>query len=128
MFTDTILAFRIDVAGLDSTLMAHIHDGAVGASGPILVTLLDLTTVACKNAAGANINVGSPRCRPALTGPITLGQIRASQMSQIPVNWGATARARYDSLVVRLRNSTVYVNVHNAANPGGHIRGQVVPQ
>lgn len=128
VFTDTILAFRIDVAGLDSTTMAHIHDGAAGVGGPIIVTLLDLTTVACRNAAGQNVNVSSPRCRPSLTGPITVGQIRASQMTQIPTSWGATARARYDSLVVRLTNGTVYVNVHNVANPAGHIRGQVGPQ
>jgi len=128
LFEDSILAFRVDVAGLDSTTMSHIHDGAAGVGGPILVTLADYRTVACKNAAGANINVSNPRCRPGLTGAIALGQVRASQMDTVAMHdWGTTQQERFDSLVVRIRNGTVYVNVHNVANPAGHIRGQTQP-
>ncbi|HEV8265815.1 MAG TPA: CHRD domain-containing protein [Gemmatimonadales bacterium] len=119
---DTILAFRIDVAGIDSTTAAHIHEGAAGASGPILVTLFTAPTV-CTSS-----NVASPRCRAGFTGPLAQGQVRPSQMRDTTMSgYGVTLRDRYDSLLVRINNGTVYVNVHNRANPGGHMRGQTAP-
>lgn len=39
-----------------------------------------------------------------------------------------TGAVNYDSLLVLLRNGHSYVNVHTAANPGGEIRGQILPK
>jgi hypothetical protein len=49
---DTIFIYRVDVAGIDSTTLAHIHAGSdTTASGPVLVNLF-LGNVACKQNAG----------------------------------------------------------------------------
>ena len=79
------------------------------------------------------INATSTRCRPAFTGPLSQTQLRYSALPSDTLthrqytSYGTTARARFDSLLVRMRNGSVYVNVHNAVNPAGHIRGQIQP-
>ena len=214
VINDTILTYRVDVAGIDSTTASHIHQGAGGVNGPVVVTLFTGAT-ACKQNSGTAIaitsssvgnpttitttaphglggtgstalvriaghagstpslnneytatvtgtstftvpvnvtvagtggtaqrfvliNVASPRCRPGFTGPLNQAQVKYSALTQLPAgfstNLPATAsrsdslRARFDSLLVLMRTGGVYVNAHNPANPGGHIRGQVVPQ
>jgi len=202
VFDDTVLSFRVDVADIDSTTAAHIHSGAVGVPGPVIVTLFAgpsackqnsggpiaiatssvgnptrITTTVKHNLAIAStplvriaghtgstpslnneytatvidtitfsvpvpvavagtggtaqrfvlINVTSPRCRPGYTGFLNQGLFKASQLTELPAGYGATPRARLDSLMVLLRTGGAYVNVHNAVNPGGHIRGQIGP-
>jgi len=123
---DTFLTIQVNVASIDSTTLSHIHDGAGGVNGPVIVTLYTGAT-ACRNAAGALINGTSPRCKVGYTGPLAQRQFTPSQLTKLPVTWGTTPRARFDSLLVMMRTSNVYVNVHNRANPGGHVRGQVQP-
>jgi len=200
---DSFLSFRVDVAGIDSTTASHIHAGAAGVAGPIIVnlfagpsackqnsgtaiaitsssaatpTMITTTTPHGMGDSGATvlvriaghagstpslndeytatvrsttrftvpvavtvggtggtaqrfvlINVTSPRCRPGYTGFLAQGQFRASQLTDLPAGYGATARERLDSLLVLLRTGGAYVNVHNAVDAGGHIRGQVQP-
>ena len=124
---DTILSFRVDVAGIDSTTASHIHDGAAGVAGPVIVPLFAGPS-ACRDSNGNPINVTSPRCRQGYTGFLAQGQFKASQLTGLPLGYGATPRERFDSLVVLLRTGGVYVNVHNRANAGGHVRGQIQPQ
>jgi hypothetical protein len=202
VFDDSILSFRVDVAGIDSTTAAHIHAGAAGVAGPVIVSLF--AGPACKQNSGGPIaitsssvgspttitttaphglgavaatalvriaghagstpslnneytatvtgtstftipvpvavggtggtaqrfvliNVTSPRCRPAYTGFLAQGLLKASQLTELPAGYGATPRERLDSLLVLLRTGGAYVNVHNAVNAGGHIRGQIQP-
>jgi hypothetical protein len=79
------------------------------------------------------INVASQRCRVGYTGPLSQTQVRYSALPSDTLihrqytSYGATPRARFDSLLVRMRNGTVYVNVHNAVNPAGQMRGQIQP-
>lgn len=203
VINDTILTFRVDVATIDSTTLSHIHEGAAGVNGPVIVDLFLASTVNCKQnadtalqivsssvgnpttitTAGAHrltvgstplvriaghagstpslnaeytatvtgtttftipvnvttagtggtaqrftlINVASPRCRTGFTGPLNQAQVKYSALTALPAGFGATARERFDSLLVLLRTGGVYVNVHNRANPGGHIRGQIGP-
>jgi hypothetical protein len=202
--SDSILSFRVDVAGIDSTTASHIHAGAVGVPGPIIVNLFAGPS-ACKQNSGSAIaitsssvgspttittttkhglgavgatalvriaghagstpslnneytatvidtitftipvavavagtggtaqrfvlvNVTSPRCRPGYTGFLAQGQLKESQLTGLPAGYGATTRERLDSLLVLLRTGGAYVNVHNAVNTGGHIRGQIQPR
>lgn len=56
---DSIFIFRVDVAGIDSTTLAHIHAGSdTVTSGPVLVNLF-LGNVACKQNAGAALTITS---------------------------------------------------------------------
>lgn len=120
---DTFLSWRLDVATIDSTIAAHIHQGAAGVPGAVIVTLFTGPTSACTATST------SPRCRVGFTGPLAQGQFVPSQlMTQLPAGFGATAREKFDSLVVLMRTGGVYVNVHTVANGGGEIRGQTQPQ
>jgi len=83
--------------------------------------------VACRNAANLPINTTSPACRSGYTGQLSEGQLKPSLMTGIPSSWGATPRARFDSLLSRMRAGTVYVQVHTRLNPTGAIRGQIQP-
>jgi hypothetical protein len=56
---DTILSWRVDVADIDSTILAHIHAGAAGVAGPVIVNLFDASTVNCKQDAGAALQIVS---------------------------------------------------------------------
>jgi hypothetical protein len=123
---DTMLSYRIDLAGVDSTTVIRLYSGAAGVGGGDTLIVL-FTGPACKDANGLPINVTSPACRLAFTGTINPTQFKPSQLTRIPAGYGATPRARFDSLMVLLRNGTAYLNVHNKANPNGHIRGQIGP-
>jgi len=139
VINDTILTFRVDVAGMDSTTASHIHEGAAGVVGPVIVTLFTGPTACLSTAVPpVPINVASPRCRTGFTGPLNQAQVKYSALTALPAgfsaNLAATAsrsdslRARFDSLKVLMRTGGVYVNAHNLANSGGHIRGQIGPR
>jgi len=117
---DTFLSYRIDVATIDSTTVAHIHEGAAGVPGAAIVTLFVGPTTCTSSTAQ------SPSCRLDFIGPLAQGQVRPSQLfSQLPAGYGADTVARFDSLLVLMRTGKAYVNVHTRANAGGEIRGQI---
>lgn len=118
---DTFVSWRLDVATIDSTTAAHIHEGGAGVPGAVIVTLFTGPTSACTSTST------SPRCRVGFTGPLAQGQFVPSQLT-LPAGFGATARERFDSLLTLMRSGGVYVNVHTVANGGGEIRGQTQPQ
>ena len=94
-----IITYRVDVTGIDSAFASHIHLGAAGVNGPILVTLY--------GSAGTPIG---------FSGTLASGTA------------GAPTGMTLDSLLVLMKNGGVYVNVHTRANGAGAIRGQVVPR
>jgi len=108
---DTFLIYRLDVAGIDSPTVAHMHEGAAGVGGAIIVTLY-----------------AGPTKGLAFTGELVGSQLKASQLTQLPAGYGADPKARLDSLIALMRSGGVYVNVHTRVNPGGAIRGQVQAQ
>jgi hypothetical protein len=123
---DTVLSYRIDVAGLDSTTVIRVYAGAAGAAAGDTLAVL-FTGVSCLDAQNQPINRTSPSCRSGYTGTINPNQFKASQLTRIPLSYGATAGARFAALLTLMRNGTAHVNIHNKANPTGHIRGQIQP-
>ncbi len=96
--TGNTLYYRIRVAHLTGTpTMAHIHVGAVGASGPPILTF--------------------PLRHAAATGVIDSGSVKLTG----DLGHGVSG----DSLKVLLNNGHAYVNVHSKQYPGGEIRGQI---
>ena len=98
------LFYRIDVAGIDSATVAHIH-------GPA-----DINTPA---GVIVNLFTGNPTKPLAFTGTLAEGVV-----GQL----GAPVGMTMDSLLVLLRTGNAYVNVHTRVNGGGEIRGQVGKQ
>ena len=105
---DTALAFQVSVTGLTGATQGHIHTGASGVNGGILVWLLP--------ANGTGVQVPSQ----PLTGVISTGTIAQSWIR------GGTP-ITLDSLKGLMRNRAAYVNIHTSTYGGGEIRGQVAP-
>ena len=95
--------FEVNMQGFPSTTIvniAHIHTGATGVAGPILVsTTLNPGEVVLTNGAGTFTRTG-------VTGGLT----------------AAVAQSFLDN------PAGFYFNVHTTANPGGVMRGQLVKQ
>ena len=97
--------FRFDLTGFPAgTLIraAHIHPGAAGANGTVLID----TTLTAANALGLTNGSGSFEARG-----VTGTNVDASNLQAIIDNPG-----------------NYYFNVHSLVNPGGVARGQLVRQ
>ncbi|MBK2126279.1 CHRD domain-containing protein [Fangia hongkongensis] len=96
------LDFTIDYAGLSSApFMAHFHLGSATTNGPILQTIF-----------------GKPD-KPAM--PL----IKDSQKQDYGVLTGKWIVPKDE--VQDLLHGRIYVNLHTKLNPGGEIRGQLLP-
>lgn len=93
--------FQLSAINITGITMAHIHSGAVGVAGPVVVTLF---------------LPGSPTGN--VSGVFAVGSLDASNLPS-----GVTI----DQLKALLLSGKAYVNVHTVANPTGEIRGQLVP-
>ena len=92
--------FQLQAVGVGMT-MAHIHQGAKGANGPVVAFLFG------PNPAGQNAVDVSGTIREAdLVGPLR-GDMRGFQAA--------------------LAAGNLYVNVHTVANAGGEVRAQIPP-
>jgi hypothetical protein len=113
--TNTIRV-ETNVANIDSVTQAHIHAGDATVAGPIMVFLTPTYAL-----------VRGQRVARHLPDSVT---IINGALSHIDITRGSafTAPYTFDSVLVRVRNGTAYVNVHTRKNPGGEIRGQVTPQ
>ena len=105
----TELSYKLIIADLDSTRMAHIHLGQAGALGPIVAWLYP----------------GGPP--PALipgrfSGVLAEGTITSANLV------GPLAGMQLSDLVTQIRNGNAYVNAHTVAFPGGEIAGQIIVQ
>jgi hypothetical protein len=93
--------YRVDVTGYPATTaitLSHIHTGAAGVVGPVLVT--------------ANVSAGEI---VLVNGAITYSRLNIA-MTAVQATQIVNNPAGY------------YFNVHTAANPGGVMRGQLVKQ
>ena len=80
------ICYKLAVSNIAPATMAHIHEGAPTAAGPVVVTL------------------GAPTSGTK-SGCVTVTRALALEILKDPSNY--------------------YVNVHNAAFPGGAVRGQL---
>ncbi len=95
------IEYRVRVSNLNDLMAGHIHSGAEGVVGPVVVNL-------------------NPRTGPGRsTGVIAEGTIRAADLTG-PLT-GMTLWDLYRLLV----SGDAYVNLHTTLHPGGEIRGQI---
>ena len=92
------IAYNVNATNIEGATAGHIHLGAKGENGPIVVTLFKYDTP--MNEVSENGTITADK----LEGPMA-----GKQISDL-----ATAGA----------NGTLYVNVHTEQNPNGEIRGQ----
>lgn len=99
--------YRVDVYNMPvATTQGHIHVGAVGAGGPVVVNFTIPGVGAISNDYGFS---GTFACSDVVP--------RAAQ--------GINSCEDFEQSL--LLNNT-YANVHSTANPGGEIRGQLIRQ
>jgi hypothetical protein len=96
------ISWEVDTGGIASASASHIHRGAAGVSGPVIINFATVPD--------------------QLTGGRTKGSA--------PIANQQTAQLNASDLTALASASTAigyYVNVHSAAFAGGEIRGQLVP-
>ena len=96
------IAYETHASGIANATMAHIHRGAAGVNGPVII---NFATSPAQIAGG----------RTSGAGPITAFQSGNLQPADL------TALANPATAI------GFYVNVHSTAVPSGEIRGQLVP-
>jgi len=103
---DLMLKFEEEVCNIQGVTQAHIHVGAIGTNGPIVIFLYGF------NAAGFSAE-DCTRLSKGIATPANL-----IPRSTIGIN-------TWDDFVAALLAGNTYVNVHTLAFPGGEIRGQL---
>ena len=101
----TALSYRLITAGVEDITQSHIHLGAFGTNGPVVVFLFGLVPEGVSSSgvlAEGTITEGDLIPRPA-------------------IGFGGTMA----ELVAAMRSGGAYVNVHTLDFPGGEVRGQV---
>jgi hypothetical protein len=98
------VTYRVDVYNMPSgTTQAHFHAGGPGVAGPVVVNF----------TVQANISNDF-----SISGTATAADLVPRQAQGV---------GSWDDFVQALVLGQIYVNVHSTVNPGGEIRGQVVP-
>lgn len=92
--------YYLNVTGIQAATQSHIHTGAQGQNGPVVVTLFNST---------------SPQNEILKNGTITANDLVGPMKGKtIP------------DLLAAMKNGSTYVNVHTEQNPKGEIRGQLI--
>jgi hypothetical protein len=113
------LSYKLIVANIENVFQAHIHQGAPGGNGPVVVWLFPSTTPGAGPLGGGRVQ-----------GVIAEGTITAANFV------GLLAGQPMSALVTQIQNGNTYVNVHTNDGiaptntgpgdyPGGEVRGKV---
>lgn len=99
LVADSSIHYRFTTSKMTDVTMAHLHGGAKGENGPIVVTLQT----------------------PELKGKqmVSQGVIHAADLS------GPMAGRTLADFAASCDSGNVYVNVHTQAHPDGEVRGQL---
>lgn len=103
----TSMSYRLNVANIRDVTMAHLHLGAAGTNGPVVVWLYP------PDGPPAALIPGRSQ------GTLAAGSFTADDLI------GPLAGLTLGDLVHAIREGRVYANVHTSANPGGEVRGQL---
>lgn len=107
------LTYRLNVANIENVTMAHIHLGAPGVAGPVVVWLYP------NEAPLQPTEIPGFSNGPLTSGTITDGDVNFGGNANFPpVNTVA-------DLLDHVRAGNAYVNVHTTQNGPGEIRGQI---
>ena len=98
--------YKLIAANIENITMAHIHLGAVGATGGVVVWLY-------------------PDAPPAVLIPGRFNGVLAEGTITDANLVGALAGMTMADLVSEMINDNAYVNIHTSQNPSGEIRGQI---
>jgi hypothetical protein len=90
----------VNVTGTQGITQGHIHSGAEGENGPIVVTLFNFDSPQNEVLQYSNFTASN------LEGPME----------------GKTMQ----DLITAMKSGSTYINVHTEQNPNGEIRGQLV--
>ena len=100
---DSQIAYWVSISGLNKITGAHLHDGIKGQNRDIVAVLSGNKSA----DAGGNATI-------SLTGNITKDDLE-----------GPLKGKEISDLVSRMKNSSIYVNVHTDEYKDGVIRGQI---
>jgi len=96
------ISYEVNVTDMDKVNAAHIHLGAPGKNGPVVLTLFKGGPTEQVNGTVGEANVTASNFE---------GPMKGKQVSD---------------LVTAIKNGTTYVNVHTTDFPNGEIRGQLM--
>lgn len=97
----TSIEYRVRVSNLNDLTAGHIHSGAEGVAGPVVVNL--------------NPRIGSGRAQ----GIVAEGSFDAGDLA------GPLTGMTLEDLYALFTSGEAYVNLHTTLHPGGEIRGQL---
>ena len=98
--------YKITVANIENVTMSHIHEGAVGANGSVVVWLYP-SAPPPKLISGKSNGV---LAEGTITSASLVGPLEGKSLTD---------------LVNDIKSGKAYVNVHTSQYPGGEIRGQI---
>jgi len=102
----TAISFRVIVCDIINVTASHIHVGAAGTNGPVIIPFIH------------DVLFSSPHgCKTLAEGTRTATDLNTKASPSI-TSWNDFVKA--------LLAGNTYVNVHTTANTGGEIRGQLV--
>jgi hypothetical protein len=106
--TSSAIEFRVIVCSITNVTHSHIHMGAIGTNGNIIVHFFDQPSTPVSSPDGCTTLAHGVR------GPTDLMPDPSAGINI------------WDDFVHALTTGNTYVNVHTLANPLGEIRGQLV--
>jgi hypothetical protein len=108
---ETKIKFHLEVNDIENFVQAHIHFGARGENGPVLVFLFGANLMTLEEQHGISTRQG------IVTGIITDEDIVDNDVGVKSIR----------DLLKLMRKKLSYVNAHTEQNPDGEIRGQIIP-